>query len=696
MSSEHDKTLVCNCQRTMTVDGAALATALGCDALLRVHSELCRAELSSFQEALGGEGRVHVACTQEAALFREVAAERGVEEGRLRFSNIRERAGWSRGNAAAEVAAKMSALLAEAAFETKPAGALSLKSEGICLVYGRGQQALDVANDLSGRLGVTLLLSDADDIVPPARWNVPVFKGRVRRLSGHLGAFEVEVDGYAQLVPSSRAALEFAMPRNGARSKCDIVIDLSGGEPLLREHARRDGYIHVAQANPVAVAKAMLAATDLVGEFEKPLYVSYDQAICAHARSGIVGCSRCVDSCPLGVIQPDGDGVAIDHAACGGCGACSAVCPTGAVSYAYPSRKDLVTRGRLLIETFTKAGGSTPVLLLHEDRHGSELISAMARYGRGLPSNVMPMAVHSVTEVGHETLAALLALGASRIALLVPPEKRDELDPLAAQVALTEAVLSGLGHEGDRLQVIEEVDPDAVDQALWDQDRIAAPAAATFLAQEGKRETARLAFTALHAAAPTPTDAIVLPKGAPYGRIAVDEQGCTLCLSCVGACPANALGDNPDRPELNFTEAACVQCGICVATCPEKVIRLEPRLDFTQAALAPRTIKSEEPFECIRCGKPFGAKSSIERVMERLKGHAMFQDGGQLEVIQMCEDCRVIAMSERSEDPMRLGTRPRIVTTDDYLEADKTASERGAGNGASPGRPRKPEDFIGE
>jgi len=184
--------------------------------------------------------------------------------------------------------------------------------------------------------------------------------------------------------------------------------------------------------------------------------------------------------------------------------------------------------------------------------------------------------------------------------------------------------------------------------------------------------------------APAPKDMIALPKGAPYGRIVIDTNGCTLCLSCVGACPTGALGDSPDRPEVRFTEAACVQCGVCVATCPEKVIRLEPRYNFTNAALSAEVLHGEEPFKCVRCGTPFGAKSSVERVVERLKGHSMFRGEEQVRLIQMCDNCRVITLAESSNDPFRAADRPRVRTTDDYKAAEEAAKRTG----------KKPEDFL--
>jgi ferredoxin len=666
---------VCNCEKTMDIDGDALAVCLGVEDELTVYSNLCRTQLESYARRLETNEPMLVACTQEAPLFRELADEQGGRD--ILFTNIRERAGWS--DAGKKALPKMAALLAEAAYQAKPAGTTPVVSQGICLVYGAGQAALDVAEQLSSRLNVSVMLTDASDVMPPNTVNVPIYKGRITAARGSLGHFEITVDRYAPATPSSRQELGFLMERNAASSTCDLIFDMSGGSPLFPAASRRDGYFHVDPNHPASVAKAMFEISDLVGEFEKPIYVEYNAGICAHSRSGKVGCSNCLDNCPMSAITPDGDHVKIDHLVCGGCGNCSAMCPTGAVTYAFPERKDLIARMQILAKAFAEAGGKVPVLLLHDERHGAGLISAMSRYGKGLPAHVLPISLYSVLQAGHDALLGAIAAGFDQVFILAPADRPEELPALETQVALSNTFLEGMGYGvTPRVTILVEQDPDVVEIALYDLPKVKAVKAASFSAAGGKREVARTILGKLNEGAPKPADLIELPDAAPYGRINVDIEGCTLCLACVGACPADAISDNPDFPQLRFTEAACVQCGLCVATCPESVITLQSQFNFSSEALSPQVLNEAEPFECISCGKPFGTRQAIEKVSASLSGkHWMFQDAEQAKLIKMCDDCRVIALSERGDDPFAMGSKPKIRTTDDYLAAEKKARETG-------------------
>lgn len=681
-TSAPTRLLVCNCQKSMDIDGKKLGVALGKDAPVAVHTELCRSGLDTFRKAAVSGENVHVACTQEAPLFLEVAEDLEAS-GAFSFKNIRENAGWA--EAGGKAVAKMAALIAEASHQPQMAPALTLQSDGVCLVVGTGQEALEAAGQLAGRLKPIAVLSKPDDAFPPRESNFPIFKGKVRNASGVLGKFSVRIEGLAAALPSSRGKLAFEEGSALQDVDCDLILDLSGGASLLPGQDRRDGYHKVDPGDPAAVARVLFEVSDLVGEFEKPRYISFDAGICAHSRSGKTGCTNCLEVCPLGAIEPAGDNVSIDAAICGGCGNCASVCPTGAASYVLPYRGDLVERLSILLKTYTKAGGQRPVILAHDEKHGVEVISAMARFGRGLPANVIPISLNSVLMLGHDAMATALALGAERLVVLAPPQHTEELEAIVKQAALANSLIGSLGYGESRVEVIAERDPDVVESALYDAEPISAMKAHGLVAAGSKREVARSVFALLHEDAPKKPDIIELPEGAPYGRINVDVEGCTLCLSCVGACPANALRDNPDRPELSFVEAACVQCGICVATCPEKVISLEARYNFQSAALAPDPIKTEEPFHCVSCGKAFGAKSSIERIVEKLRGHSMFQNEDQLKLIQMCDNCRVVSMANSQNDPFAMGEPPRVRTTDDYLTENKASSSNG----------KKTDDFLG-
>jgi ferredoxin len=232
--------------------------------------------------------------------------------------------------------------------------------------------------------------------------------------------------------------------------------------------------------------------------------------------------------------------------------------------------------------------------------------------------------------------------------LLTDGEAPAYRDALAQQMAVAQALLSGLGLQGKHLRLLKA--RDARDLLALDQALQAAPAqtvaqAAGFAVQADKRATLDLALDHLLSQAVEPPDAIVLPTpGSPLGNVIVDPDKCTLCLSCVGACPAAALADNPDKPQLRFIEKNCVQCGLCGSTCPEGAISLQPRLwlaDGGKARRQPRVLHESEPYRCIRCRKPFGTLRAVEAMAAKLAGHSMFQ-GAAAERLKMCGDCRVI------------------------------------------------------
>ncbi|HXQ84792.1 MAG TPA: 4Fe-4S dicluster domain-containing protein, partial [Xanthobacteraceae bacterium] len=399
----------------MPLDASAVRH--GCrGAKIETAGQLCRAEIERYRAAVAAGAPLTVGCTQEAPLFAEVAQESG-KDADLTFVNVRETGGWS--SQAADVGPKVAALLAAARQPTPQIPFVTLTSEGVILIYGRDEQVIETANLLKDHLDVTVMIARPGSLTPSRINEFPVVKGTIRSAKGHLGDFEIVVDDFAAVAPSSRGALAFGPARDGAVSHCDIILDISGAAPPFSAHDLRDGYLRADPGDPAAVLRAVIKARDLVGTFDKPRYIAFNEELCAHSRSGVVGCRRCLDLCPAGAIEPAGDHVAVDAKICAGCGQCAAACPTGAAAYALPPADALMRKLRTLLSVYREAGGKNPILLLHDDAHGGALIDALARHGNGLPAIVLPLVVNEVTQIGIEAIAAAFAYGASAVRLLL-------------------------------------------------------------------------------------------------------------------------------------------------------------------------------------------------------------------------------------------------------------------------------------
>jgi ferredoxin len=264
----------------------------------------------------------------------------------------------------------------------------------------------------------------------------------------------------------------------------------------------------------------------------------------------------------------------------------------------------------------------------------------------GVPARVVPLDVWHTASSGIDLWLAAIAYGASQVWVLMTDEEAPNYRAaVAAQMQVAQAILAGLGMQGEHLAIVDARDARALDTALQAAPAQAVAQAAGFSVQADKRATLDLAIEHLLLNASLAPEAIALPQPAsPFGSLIVDAERCTMCLSCVSACPEAALADNPDKLQLRFIEKNCVQCGLCASTCPEQAITLEPRLwlaDGGKARKSLRVLNEVEPYRCIRCAKPFGTPKGIELMVAKLGAHPMFRGAG-ADRLRMCADCRVI------------------------------------------------------
>ncbi len=403
----------------------------------------------------------------------------------------------------------------------------------------------------------------------------------------------------------------------------DQVMDFQS-QPVIKSRIPPFGYYHI--SNRHNLEKIIAGVKEMIGIFDKPKYFRLDLSKCAHQQSGITGCHNCLDVCATDAIRSESGKISVNPYLCQGCGDCTSVCPSGAISYQYP------TRDQIFSELKAKLVSQAGIILFHTGGLQTDL---------ALPAPIIPYQVEALGLIGLDYCLTTLVLGATQLWLFdngeLTPETQSTINTVVTQ---SNQILFDLGFPKNLVQ-LTKADEFVVNLEFSITKALYQPSA-------DKRTAIRMATDHLREQAKQQPEFTQFSSPAAFGTLQLNRNACTLCMACVSVCPAQALSAGNEMPQLKFFESQCLQCGICQQACPEQAIALEPRFMFDSvAARKPRLLYEEKPFYCINCKKPFATESMINTILQKLQHHPMFQ-GADKQQLLLCEDCKAAALFNKS------------------------------------------------
>lgn len=386
--------------------------------------------------------------------------------------------------------------------------------------------------------------------------------------------------------------------------------------------------------NKSSIDEVIQTLKDNVNSYSYKKYTTYDQNICQyHGRREEI-CSKCEEVCPTVAITKDDKTKTLTFSQidCHGCGGCISVCPSGAVDYAPSNKEALFEMSKFYKDTHPLI---IPLKMKMEDLEIS------------IKENVLPFAIEGEKFLHESSLLTLLQMSGSQVIFysdFLSKGTKDSiriLNDIYQKKYQKDAILVAMTKE-ELENAIKEVS--FIENSYFNFNQTSLK----------KREI--FSHRLQKIVGDDNLGTIQTGEHIHYGKVLVNQDTCTLCLVCVGACNVGALVAEARDNTLRLNPSLCTSCGYCEISCPEKdcltikrdVIELEPNW-FKENILA-----QDKLFACVECGKEFATVKSIEKIAS-IMSPIFSSDPVKERSLYCCADCKPKIMMQNILDQQQKG-----------------------------------------
>jgi len=427
---------------------------------------------------------------------------------------------------------------------------LSNKIKNVLKLYEIAATKYDFAKDISYSQEISnevLLITnnqeDYDSFVSKVKANdIELFsinENILKSISGHIGNLQVIVDDEGE----------------------DITLNVS---QIVWFDAKQMGLNQSGTFDPnlSTIDDVIVTLKKNINSYSYKKFTTYDKTICQYDGRREVICSKCEEVCPTVAITKDDKTKTLTFSQidCHGCGGCISVCPSGALDYAPTNKESLFEMSKFYKDTH-------PLIIPEK----MDVLNLEVE----IKENVLPFAIEGEKFLDETAFLTLLQMSGSQV------------------IFYSDFLSKGTK---DAIRIVNDIyqkkySKDAIFIAMNQEELKNALEKVSFIEntyfnfnQETLKKREVFSHRLQKLVGEDNLGVVITGEHIHYGKVQVNQDACTLCLVCVGACNVGALIADAKDNTLRLNPSICTSCGYCEISCPEKdcltikrdVIELEP------------------------------------------------------------------------------------------------------------------------